>query len=223
MGAWVMMRFLWQSRLRPRVASRAWLLAWLKRIWTFPALARLLWNRCRLTMRGAGISPTAVCSPIELHGRGANFSVGDFTCIGRAYLQCHARVAVASRVVINDGVSLLTGSHDVHSEDYQLVHAPIVIEDYAWIATRAIVLKGVTIGRCAVVAAGAVVVKDVPAYAIVAGNPARIIGSRADVEFRYQPSLWFGPISAWVGVQFDAGKAGVSSEAARGGVECAEK
>lgn len=55
--------------------------------------------------------------------------------------------------------------------------APVVIGDRVWVGTRAVVLKGVTIGDGAVVAAGAVVTKDVPAGAIVAGIPAKVVGS----------------------------------------------
>ena len=57
--------------------------------------------------------------------------------------------------------------------------APVTIGDRVWIGTRGVVLKGVTIGDGAVVAAGAVVTKDVPAGAVVAGMPARVVG-RAD-------------------------------------------
>lgn len=53
--------------------------------------------------------------------------------------------------------------------------APVQIHDKAWIGARAIIIKGVTIGEGAVVAAGAVVTSDVPPYTIVAGNPARVI------------------------------------------------
>jgi acetyltransferase-like isoleucine patch superfamily enzyme len=55
---------------------------------------------------------------------------------------------------------------------------PIVIEDDVWIGYRAIVLKGVTVGRGSVVGAGSVVTRDVPRYAIVAGVPARKVGVR---------------------------------------------
>ncbi len=55
--------------------------------------------------------------------------------------------------------------------------APVVIGDRVWVGTRAVVLKGVTIGDGAVVAAGAVVSKDVPAGAVVAGIPARQVGT----------------------------------------------
>jgi maltose O-acetyltransferase len=61
----------------------------------------------------------------------------------------------------------------------------VVIEDHAWLGTRAMVLPGVTVGRGAVVAAGAVVTKDVPPYTIVGGVPARVIGQRT-TDLRYQ-------------------------------------
>ena len=57
-----------------------------------------------------------------------------------------------------------------------------MIEDYDWIATRAIVLPGIKIGRGAIVAAGSVVTKDVPPAAIVGGNPARFIRERKGIQ-----------------------------------------
>ena len=66
--------------------------------------------------------------------------------------------------------------------DRMLVYrAPIVIGDHVWIGTNAIVLKGVTIGDGAVIAAGAVVTRDVPAHSLAAGVPARVI--RSDVHW----------------------------------------
>ena len=53
--------------------------------------------------------------------------------------------------------------------------APVVVGDDVWIGFRAIILKGVVIGDAAVIAAGAVVTRDVPAYAVVAGNPAKVV------------------------------------------------
>ena len=62
-----------------------------------------------------------------------------------------------------------------HPSDVELDDQPVVIGDDAWIGAHALVLRGVTIGKGAIVAAGAVVTKDVPPYTIVAGNPARPI------------------------------------------------
>jgi maltose O-acetyltransferase len=71
----------------------------------------------------------------------------------------------------------------------------VVVGDHAWLSFRCTVLPGVTIGEGAVVAAGAVVTKDVPRYAIVAGIPARVIGERSPRGLDYDLTLantpWF--------------------------------
>jgi acetyltransferase-like isoleucine patch superfamily enzyme len=77
-------------------------------------------------------------------------------------------VAFASEVYVTD-----TNSHGL--EGGEVVEAPVHIGSGSWIGTRAIILPGVTIGRRCVVAAGAVVTRDVPDDALVAGNPARVV------------------------------------------------
>jgi acetyltransferase-like isoleucine patch superfamily enzyme len=62
-----------------------------------------------------------------------------------------------------------------HPPDAELSPKPIRIEDDAWISSHVVVLRGVTIGRAAVVAAGSVVTRDVEPFTVVAGNPARVI------------------------------------------------
>jgi acetyltransferase-like isoleucine patch superfamily enzyme len=66
--------------------------------------------------------------------------------------------------------------------EYLRTKGPIVVGNDVWVGTRAIILSGVTIGDGAIVAAGSVVTKDVPPYAIVAGNPARLIRYRFSDE-----------------------------------------
>lgn len=75
-----------------------------------------------------------------------------------------------------DTEAILSGSYRTPT---QTVSAPIVIEDDAWIGFKATVLKGVRIGRGAIVSAGAVVTKDVESWTVVAGNPARVIAELA--------------------------------------------
>ena len=64
----------------------------------------------------------------------------------------------------------------------------IEIHDRAWIGSRVLILKGVTIGEGAVVAAGSVVTRNVPPFTIVGGNPARVIRERGAREFTYRAS-----------------------------------
>jgi maltose O-acetyltransferase len=82
-------------------------------------------------------------------------------------------------VSISPDVTVLTSQHLYDDPTFALVSRPVVIEDYVWIGTRAMVMPGVTIGRGAVVAAGAVVTKDVAPLEVVGGVPARPIGRRS--------------------------------------------
>jgi putative colanic acid biosynthesis acetyltransferase WcaF len=108
-----------------------------------------------------------------------NIFVGNRSSIGeRAWVYALTKVEIGHDCCIGEEVRLLTGSHDVSSPTFDLVMKPIAIEDYVWIATGAMILPGVTIGEGAVVAAGAVVTKDVLPWTVVAGNPAREVKKR---------------------------------------------
>jgi len=86
-----------------------------------------------------------------------------------------ARVVLGERSVVSQGAFLCTASHDYRDEKFPLIHQPIVVERGVWIAARAIVLMGVTIGENSVIGAGSVVTESVPPNVVCAGNPARII------------------------------------------------
>ncbi|MNN74185.1 putative acetyltransferase [compost metagenome] len=67
-------------------------------------------------------------------------------------------------------------NNDIENKNWECVkHAPITIGDNVWIGFQAAILKGVTVGEGAIIAAKAVVTKDVPAWSVVAGNPARVV------------------------------------------------
>ena len=87
-------------------------------------------------------------------------------------------ITIGANVSISAEVVLLTADHDLRDAGFAGASRPITIGDYAFIGTRAMILPGVTVGQGAVVAAGAVVTKDVAPYDIVAGVPAAIIGQR---------------------------------------------
>jgi maltose O-acetyltransferase len=87
-------------------------------------------------------------------------------------------VHIAEDVDIATHVHIWTLEHDPGSDTHAVRGGSVIIEDHVWIAARATILPGITIGRGAVVAAGAVVNKDVAPLCIVGGVPARVIGER---------------------------------------------
>lgn len=116
---------------------------------------------------------------------GANFfypsgiSIGENTIIGNSsFLDGRGRLTIGSHVDIASEVLIYTNEHDIHSPDFGNSYGPVVIKDYVFIGPRAIILPGVTIGRGAVIAAGAVVTHNVPDYEIWGGVPAKKISLR---------------------------------------------
>ena len=108
--------------------------------------------------------------------RGAELTIGKGTYIKGARITAKHHVIIGTHCTIAPEVLIMDSDfHDMHDQSKEGISQAVIIEDHVWIATRATILKGITIGAHAVVAAGAVVTKDVPPYTVVAGNPARII------------------------------------------------
>ncbi len=131
---------------------------------------------------------------------GANFfqpkgiSIGEDTIIGNhAFLDGRASLRIGDHVDIASEVMIYNSEHDVHREDMKAIEEPVIIEDYAFIGPRVIILPGVKIGKGAVVAAAAVVTKDVPPGIIVGGVPAKEIGKRRIKKYHYRlgRARWF--------------------------------
>lgn len=103
-------------------------------------------------------------------------------------LDARGWLSIGNSVSISHGVMLMTGGHDYNSPSFDVKYAPIEIGDYVWIGCGAIVLQGVKIGRGAVIAAGAVVTKDVPPLAIVGGIPAKVVSTRkGNMNYKCKP------------------------------------
>lgn len=108
-----------------------------------------------------------------------NIRVGEGTIIGyRTFIDGRDRVVIGDHTDIASEVMIYSSEHDISSDDFHAILAPVEIGSYVFIGPRAIILAGVKIGDGAVVAAGAVVTKDVSAGAIVGGVPAKPIGER---------------------------------------------
>jgi len=118
-------------------------------------------------------------------GDGTKIKIGDNSGIG---LNCYvvAPVAMGKNVMMGPDVIILTKNHRHDRVDVPMReqgrHPPkaVTIGDDVWIGTRAIILPGISVGTGAIIGAGAVVTKDVPEYAIAAGNPAQVIRFRKE-------------------------------------------
>jgi putative colanic acid biosynthesis acetyltransferase WcaF len=146
---------------------------------------RLAWKRIRglrggiLRMFGASTPCAVLISegvrvyfPWSL-GMGRHVAIGprvDFYNLGG--------VRLGDRVVISQDVYFCGGAHEYTDPRYPLIRRAIVVEDDVWIGAGAFIGPGVTVGQGAVVGARAVVMKDVPPWKVVAGNPARVIKER---------------------------------------------
>ncbi len=113
--------------------------------------------------------------------------IGEGSIVGQnAFLDGRDRLIIGKQVDIASDVMVYNSEHDINSKDFNATCAPVEIGDYVFIGPRAIILPGVKVGKGAVVAAGAVVTKDVEEFAIVGGVPAKIIGERKMKDLHYK-------------------------------------
>lgn len=127
----------------------------------------------------------------------------DYACIGKIRIKEYVRIGIGAKFyaiggitveegsIISDFVQIRTVSHNYDSDDLQYLPfdgrsycKPVHIKQNVWIGTNVLILSGVTIGEGAVVGAGSVVTKDVEDYAVVAGNPARVIKYRDKTRYK---------------------------------------
>ncbi|HUS16562.1 MAG TPA: acyltransferase [Chloroflexia bacterium] len=105
--------------------------------------------------------------------------IGPDSLINRGcVLDARGPLQIGAHVSISPNVAILTTQHVMNDPAFPTATRPVVIGDYAWIGMRAMIMPGVTIGEGAVVAAGAIVTRDVAPYTVVGGSPARPIGTR---------------------------------------------
>jgi maltose O-acetyltransferase len=116
-------------------------------------------------------------------GDGSQIVIGDYSGIG-VDCEVYGPVQIGDNVMMGPEVVIYTYGHNIKRTDIPMrlqgktAPIPVIIEDDVWIGRRVMITGGVTISRGVVVAAGSVVTKDIPAYAVVAGVPAKIIRYR---------------------------------------------
>jgi len=123
--------------------------------------------------RGAKVfSSTRIWAPWRLTMEEFSTLSADVDCY------CVAPVTIGAHATVSQYAHLCTATHDISDPHMRLMFVPITVADQAWVCAGAFVGPGVVVSQGAVVGARAVVVKDVPPWTVVAGNPAREIGKR---------------------------------------------
>lgn len=121
-----------------------------------------------------------------------NLSIGDGTRIpkGATFYCTEAELNIGKKVLFGPNPTIITGDHRTDvigkfiADSYEKKNndQPVIIEDDVWTGANVTILKGVTIGRGSIIAAGAVVTKSFPAYSIIGGVPAKLIKYRFNIE-----------------------------------------
>lgn len=157
--------------------------------WLMTLTNLLGWNRVAnkilrpaiLRFFGFSFGPKCCLFPgMRIFSRRDRIRVGKHVFINQnCFFDAAAPITIGDYCQIGFYVCLITSSHELISRPNQLrrpTAAPITIEDGVWIGANVTVLPGIRIGQGAIIAAGAMVTRDVPPYKIVAGIPARVIG-----------------------------------------------
>lgn len=138
------------------------------------------WRRFLLRLFGAKVGRDVHVYPSVRIAMPWNLTVGEESAIGdRALVYNLGPARIGSRVTISHQAHLCGGTHDHRDPRFELQKCAVTVEDGAWICADAFIGPNVTVGTNAIVAARAVVTKDVDPGMIVAGNPAQLVSPRA--------------------------------------------
>lgn len=132
-----------------------------------------------LMLFGAKIGNSVHIYPSAIIYMPWNLTIGDNSAIGEdALIYNLGKITIGNNATISHRAHLCAGTHDYSDPTLPLLKPPINIRDNAWVCAQAFIGPGVTINEGAVVGAAAVVTKDVEAWTVVAGNPAKFIKKR---------------------------------------------
>lgn len=164
--------------LRNRLGRFLWSAVWLILIFPSPRIAHG-WRRAILRLFGARIGPDTRIYPTARIWAPWQLAMEEGSCLG-PHVICYnvAPITLGAHATISQYSHLCAASHDYRLPAMPVVRHPIHIEQYAWVASDAFVGPGVHIHEGAVVGARSVVMRDVAAWTVVAGNPASVINTR---------------------------------------------
>lgn len=135
------------------------------------------WRRVVLRLFGARVGREARVHPSAVIYMPWNVELGDWSAIGAGvFVYSLGRVRIGHRATVSYRTHVCAGTHDFTDPTLPLLKPAVTIQDDAWVGTEAFIGPGVTVGRGAIVAARAVVVKDVEPMTLVGGHPASKIG-----------------------------------------------
>ncbi len=112
--------------------------------------------------------------------KNATLTLGNSFINSDAKIRCHKSITIGDDCAISHDFTIMDSN--AHYLDGDNKTKPVVIKDHVWIGTRVTILSGVTVGDGAVIAAGSIVTKDVPAHSLVGGNPAKVL--KENVEWK---------------------------------------
>ncbi|MEZ0243280.1 MAG: WcaF family extracellular polysaccharide biosynthesis acetyltransferase [Sphingomonas sp.] len=165
------------TRGRPSLVELVWMVV--QAVFVSSFLPGSWHRRFLLRLFGATIGAKVVLKPgirVKFPWR---LSIGDHSWIGeQAWIDNLAPVTIGADCCVSQGAYLCTGSHDWTAPGFTLITRPITLEPGAWVAARAVVGPGVTIGRGAVLGLGSVATRDLDAWTVYAGIPATAIKQR---------------------------------------------
>jgi putative colanic acid biosynthesis acetyltransferase WcaF len=165
-------------RLGHKLARLAWNMVWLCLFRPSPR-PLVAWRRFLLSCFGARLGRGANVFPSTRIWAPWNLFMGAQSCLS-FQVDCYnvARITLGDHATVSQYAYLCSASHDISHPHMELTFAPITIEAQAWVAADAFIAPGVTVGEGAVVGARASVFKNVPAWTVVGGNPAKKIKDR---------------------------------------------
>ncbi len=137
------------------------------------------WRRFLLRTFGARIGKNARISPSVLVWAPWNLTVGEESAISH-HVDCYCvdELVIGNHATVSQYAMICTASHDISMPNMQLISSPVVLEDQCWVCARAFVGPGITVKEGAVAGAMSVITKDIEAWTVHGGNPARMISRR---------------------------------------------
>jgi putative colanic acid biosynthesis acetyltransferase WcaF len=165
--------------MRLKLARLLWDIVYLLAYRWLPKSCFGRWRLFLLKRFGAKIGKGCSIAPSCRIWAPWNMDLSDYVCLAEGVdFYCVSPIRLGSHATISQRAFLCSASHDISSLSRPLIHSPISIKEHAWVCAEAFIGPGVNVGEGAVVAARAVVVKDVEPWMVVGGNPSKILKKR---------------------------------------------